>query len=116
MVLGSYSDTFLAKHPPELDIYAEKKDGKGGHNGGGTQAFLGWIADSLKIHVVSEVSDNSVHFDWQSYDDMGEGFCGGSAGTNYYPRSWQISRSQTGLSFSQENRPVQVWFIFRVFT
>ena len=131
VVRGSYSAGFKRQNDgngvPRLDVFAETKDhpvtagaeqqsvsrtfastiyGRGAHGAAQASEFFKLAGNWMNLRFVNEIADEDQkqHFDWQLHQDAYEG-------TAKAGRILENLADQTGLSFSREKRPVEVWFV-----
>ena len=102
-----------AKSPEtKVQIYAEKK-GNNGMGHGSLQQLFGKVGEQLNIYVVNEAQIDPLYadlFDWEDYPDSNYSKMGNRRG-ELTDKVLQNLTTQTGLTFTREQRPVNVWFV-----
>jgi RNA polymerase sigma factor (sigma-70 family) len=103
-----------AKSPEtKVQIYAEKKGKGSGMGHGSLQQLLGKVGEQLNIYVVNEAQIDPLYadlFDWADYPDSNYSKMGNRR-EELTDKVLQNLTTQTGLTFTREQRPVDIWFI-----
>jgi hypothetical protein len=103
-----------AKSPDSVQIYAEKSKVRGGGTGHGSLLqLLGAVGEQLNIHVVNAAQVDSLYadlFDWAYYPDANFSKMGNRR-EELTDMVLKNLATQTGLSFTHEQRPVEIWFV-----
>lgn len=97
---------------PQIDIYAEKKDGMGGMGGGDTRELVAWISNLLNLRMVNEIPPESqaIRLGWRIHSDSWE-WNMGARREELQARVLDNITAQTGIAFVPAKRTVEVWFV-----
>ena len=97
----------------KIQIYAENSKGGYGQGSGNLQQFLGRVGELLNVYIVNEAQINLLNGDlyqWRFYDDADF--------SKMVNRREELTdkvlknlTTQTGLTFTHEQRPVDIWFV-----
>ena len=100
-----------------VQIYAEKPNGRGGGQGGGTlQQLLSLMGDQLGLNIVNEAKTaqpeppDTVTFDWKYFPDANYSKMGNRR-DELTDKVLKNVADQTGLTFTREKRFVDVWVV-----
>jgi RNA polymerase sigma factor (sigma-70 family) len=96
-----------------VQIYAENPKGSYGRGFGKLQQLLGTLGDQLNIYVVNETQTNTLlgdQFEWHYYSDSDYSKMGNRR-AELTEKVLKNVAAQTGLSFTHEQRPVEIWFV-----
>jgi hypothetical protein len=80
---------------------------------GSLQQLLGKVGEQLNIYVVNEAQIDPLYadlFDWADYPDSNYSKMGNRR-EELTDKVLQNLTTQTGLTFTREQRPVDIWFI-----
>ena len=109
VVRGSPKINWLNK----IQIYADKPNGSHGRGFGNLQKFLGAVGEQLNIYVVNDAKINPMlgdQFEWYDYPDSNFAHMENQR-TNLTGKVLKNLENQTGLTFTHEQRLVNVWFV-----
>jgi hypothetical protein len=103
-----------AKSPEtKVQIYAEKKGRGGGMSSGNLQHLLGALGEQINTYVVNEAQVDPLYadlFEWTYYPDTDYS----TMGIRRELLTDEVLKNlttQMGLTFTHEQRPVDIWFI-----
>lgn len=111
---GVFSPEITTTTSRGVDIYAEKQDRQNGLGSGSAQDFLKWLAGWLDVRIVDELPAKAKlqRLDWRiSHDSMARNTGDHSQEERHRNEVLDNVERQTGLSFTEENRQVEVWFV-----
>jgi hypothetical protein len=91
----------------EVAIYLNARSGDGQYHGwGSASTFLGDVGDALKIKMINETTAPSNGFQRHQYIKPEETIPG-----NARDQFLKNISDQTGMTFTFERRPIEVWFV-----
>jgi RNA polymerase sigma factor (sigma-70 family) len=97
----------------KIQIYAENSKGGYGQGSGDIQHFLGRVGEQLNIYIVNEAQTNLLNGDlyqWRFYNDADFSKMGNRR-EELTDKVLKNLTTQTGLTFTREQRPMEIWFL-----